>query len=277
MPTPDVRDVPLGTRHVVGSDTGQIEYFSSGGGPVVVLLPALAGRVTEYNPLVQSLTAAGYRTLALHLPGVGGSRRRYPQPPTLQQFADEIAIVLRDAEVPAGDRVFLIGRALGNRVARMFATTHPQRVQGVVLLAAGGKVRSRGGGRNVLRYLLLQVPGLPLSWRRRLLEPLLCARRQVLPDFACRRPPLRGMLEQAGAAQRTKQDTWWSGGTAPILVLQGEQDRVAPPENARLLREEFPDRVEVVSIPNAGHALMYDAPETVEREVLRFLNTHRET
>ena len=35
----------------------------------------------------------------------------------------------------------VVGHAFGNRVARMMATRHPARIRGVVLLAAGGKVR----------------------------------------------------------------------------------------------------------------------------------------
>jgi pimeloyl-ACP methyl ester carboxylesterase len=264
---------PLGECRCARHGNVTIEYFTAGQGPTVVLLPALAGEVREFDPLVERLNAVGYRTLAIHQTGIGQSHRPFRPRPTLFDFAEDVLHVLNDAGVSQTERVFVLGRGLGNRIARAFGSWHNDRTAGIVLLAAGGKLRGRPSPGVMRRYLLLQMPWLTLSQRRRLLESFLCIRQNVVPDFACIRPPLTAFLRQSGAARLTDWRGWWSGGTAPLLVLQGEQDQVADPQFARDLQQEFPDRVHLEMIPNAGHGLMYDCPEAVIERVEKFLST----
>lgn len=273
VPVSQNLDTTLGAARRVSHGSANIEYFSRGAGPAVVLLPALAATVQEFKPLITALNAAGHRTLAIHFPGVGESDQPIRTQPTLWDFADQIATVLEDAGVPAAERTVLVGRGLGNRVARTFATRYRSRTAAVVLLAAGGKGRGRPDRSVIRKYLALQIPGLPLSRRRKILESLLCVGRDVLPDDACRKPSFRALRLQAGAVLRTKSETWHAGGTAPILVIQGEQDQIAPPRLAEELRQEFPDRVELAFVPNAGHALLYDQPEFVCRRIIDFLQS----
>jgi pimeloyl-ACP methyl ester carboxylesterase len=63
---------------------------------------------------------------------------------------------------------------------------------------------------------------------------------------------------------------YWSGGSAPMLVLQGSDDRICHRNNSRALRDEFPDRVKLVEIPQAGHLLVNEQPDAVAREVVAF-------
>lgn len=262
---------PIGERRCARRGHVAVEYFISGRGPTVVMLPALASTVEEFNPLANALVAAGFRTLGVHFVGIGASQRPRRPRATLDDFADDIVLAIEDAGLPAAERVCLLGRALGNRVARVFATRWPARTAGVVLLAAGSERRGRGGLAALGRYLKLQWPWLSLASRRRLLESLLCMRRDVLPEGVCQRPPLRAFLPQASAARRSDWRVWRGGGTAPMLVLQGEQDLVADPQLARDLQRDFPNRVQLEMIPNAGHGLLFDAPEIVTDRVLKFV------
>jgi hypothetical protein len=43
------------------------------------------------------------------------------------------------------------------------------------------------------------------------------------------------------------------------------------PQNGRLLKEEFGDRVQLTEIDRAGHALLPEQPEIVATNVLAFL------
>lgn len=58
------------------------------------------------------------------------------------------------------------------------------------------------------------------------------------------------------AARCGSLDSWWPGGTTPTLVIQNTQDVVAPPENSRSLQRDFPDRVTLPELPNAGHRMV---------------------
>lgn len=265
-------DQPRGMAQVLYEKDCAIEYFVSGTGPTVVIVPALAGRLIEFNSLIDTLNVAGYRTVAVHMPGIGRSHCPFRLQPTLHTFADLIFSVIQHATGKPDEPVCLIGRGLGNRIARTFATRYRQQTKGLVLLAAGGKHRSRQTKSLLGRYFLLQVPGLPLRVRRKIMESIMCVKRNVLPDSVCRKAPLRAFLIQAKASRRTPYNEWWSAGIAPMLVLQGEEDRVSPAENAQSLREEFPSRVQLKLIPHAGHALTYDAPDVVNAEVSAFLH-----
>ncbi len=62
-----------------------------------------------------------------------------------------------------------------------------------------------------------------------------------------------------------------AGRIGPILVIQGLQDRTAPPENGRLLQGESPDRVRLIEIEGAGHALLPEQPDVIATHVIDFL------
>jgi pimeloyl-ACP methyl ester carboxylesterase len=248
-----------------------IEYFVAGSGPTVVLLPALAGTIFEFAPLATTLVQAGYRVVGMHFPGIGHSTRPMRPPATLQEYAVHVRTVLDALSPPVTEPVVLLGRALGNRIARVFAVDYPSRTAGVVLLAAGGKRRGRGGLATLGRYLMLHWPWLSLERRRKLQESLICVRRNVIPLELCRKPPVRAFLQQSRAARRSDWNPWRGGGRAPMLVLQGEEDQVAEPRLARELQADFPDRVELHLLPESGHGLMYDAPAAVIERTLAFL------
>ena len=76
---------------------------------------------------------------------------------------------------------------------------------------------------------------------------------------------------QSGCGRAASVDAWWAGGSTPLLVIQGLQDAVALPENGRLLKAEFGDRVQLTEIDRAGHALLPEQPEFVATNVLAFL------
>lgn len=76
---------------------------------------------------------------------------------------------------------------------------------------------------------------------------------------------------QRAAMNRTPLGDWWPGGVAPILVLQGAEDINAVRENAERLAAEFPNRVTLVEIPNAGHAMLPEQPERIAAAILTYI------
>jgi pimeloyl-ACP methyl ester carboxylesterase len=68
-------------------------------------------------------------------------------------------------------------------------------------------------------------------------------------------------------------EDWWDAGTAPILVIQGLDDEIAPPGNGHAPREQFRERVRVIDLPRAGHFLLLEQPEAATRAVAEFVGT----
>jgi pimeloyl-ACP methyl ester carboxylesterase len=80
----------------------------------------------------------------------------------------------------------------------------------------------------------------------------------------------RAGIAQARATANTPFVEWGAGGRAPILILQPAEDAAAP-SGAAALAKRFPDRVELVVIEGAGHALLPEQPAEVAREILLYL------
>ena len=57
----------------------------------------------------------------------------------------------------------------------------------------------------------------------------------------------------------------------PLLVVQGLDDTVARPENGRSLKDDLGDRVHLVELSGAGHALLIEKPAEIADAILTFL------
>ena len=247
-----------------------LHYHASGpaSGDVVVFFPSFARSAADFNELVEALVRAGFRTLALQPRGVEGSTLPSGDP-TYRLYAGDLAAMLDAEEID--EPVHVLGHAYGNRIARTFATEYPQRTRSVVLLAAGGAVPTPPDVSNAIGRAMLAAT--PASMRRDAVGFAFFAEgNEVSEDW------LRGWYPRAGLAEQKAvgampYEAWGHAGRAPILVLQPESDKAAA-EGGRMLKDAFPDRVELVVVPGAGHALLPERPTMVAREVRRFLSQH---
>ena len=79
---------------------------------------------------------------------------------------------------------------------------------------------------------------------------------------------LNGWYPEVNESQRkatlaTKQSEWWPAGNAPLLDLQAAHDPFKPRETMNELKDEFGDRVTIIVIPDASHALIPEQPQAV--------------
>ena len=184
---------------------------------------------------------------------------------TYHDLASDLAAVVRTV---SREPVTVIAHAFGTRVARTLAADYPDCVKQLILLAAAGAVpRSAAVDATTTRFWET-----PLSPADRL-----AAVRQVF--FAPGNDPYAWAdawhfdvaRAQRASDGRTPLKDWWAGGSAPMLVLQGADDVIVLPENAKRLAAEFPRRVTLVEIAHAGHALLPEQPGAIAKAVLAFL------
>jgi 3-oxoadipate enol-lactonase len=192
----------------------------------------------------------------------------------------EDAVALLDG---AGvDQAHVVGLSFGGVIAQEIAIRHPRRVCSLVLGAtsAGGELYARPepGIRQFIRRLSelpaeeglwASVPYLYAAATRRDHAPLIgedIARRLSRPldprSYGRRRATARAHNAGARLAQIT----------APTLVIHGEQDRVVPLENGRLLAGGIVG-AQFTSVPGGAHAFPTDVPEA-SRELVNFLRAH---
>lgn len=67
---------------------------------------------------------------------------------------------------------------------------------------------------------------------------------------------------------------WVSGGSAPMLILNGEHDLAAPLSNAEYMKKTYPDRVTMFVVPKAAHAMLAEQPKFIINKVVAYLNQH---
>lgn len=263
----------LGKQRVAGREAQSVGYYDhgQGQGPPVVLLASLARSVSDFNELVDALSGAGFRTLAVESRGIGQTAGGGPfAAGSLHELGRDVLIVLRDAGIPADQRVDVIGHAFGNRVARILATDHPERVRSLTLIAAGGHapVEPQVGRAMVVSTLSF----LPWIVREPALRAAFFAPENEIPEWWQTGWWFWGGVGQAAAAAATRPSEFWRGGDAPMLVIQAENDTLAPAsQSGDLLAAEFPERVRLVRIPSAGHALLPEHPELIRDATLAFL------
>jgi len=255
-------------KHRIEVGKAIIECTIHGSGNTVVLLPGAGGDASQFHDLTQALADAGFRTVAINPRGVGDSVGPLEQL-TLHDFAADVAGVIEALDAAPAH---LLGRAFGNRVARCVAADHPALVRSVILLAAGGLVEPDPEAQAAFQRGLRQ--DLPASERLEALKvalfspasaPALAVLWTIWPAAAA---------VQGRANQATPLTDWWTGGTAPLLVVQGLDDRIAPPGNGRALRDQLGARVRLVEVPNAGHAFLFEQPKIVTEAVIAFLREH---
>jgi pimeloyl-ACP methyl ester carboxylesterase len=168
--TKTVKELPISDLNLtyigeaIGPDA-RLTYFLQGPaqGETVVLLPGMGRGADEFRELAAALNKAGYRTVAIQPRGIGRSGPILTNP-TYDQFADDVALVLKD--IPggiAGGKAHVLGYEFGNRVARMYAVRYPERVGSLILLACGGQEVSPSPSPTDTSKTAQSGPGTPKS------------------------------------------------------------------------------------------------------------------
>jgi pimeloyl-ACP methyl ester carboxylesterase len=251
-------------RRIPISDSVSLTLEQAGDGEPLILLPGLGCSARSLQLLIPHLVARRFSVTAINPRGIAGSNGPLDGL-TLHDLAADVANVIRELEYAL---VHVVGWAYGNRVARCVAVDAPDLVDTIILLGAGGLVPPDADVKDALSRLAAESP-ISEEDRRRYLRTVMLAPGSdpQLVEYVD-----LGLWPSATQAQRaaglaTPVEDWWAGGTKPVLVIQGLDDRAAPPANGHALRDRHGDRVYVVDLPNAGHGMVLEKPEAVAEAI----------
>jgi len=239
------------------------EVLFTGTGPAVVMIPALGRSATDFLELGNRVAAAGYRAVAVNPRGIGGSEGPLEEI-TFTDFVGDLLAVMDELEP---GEVVLLGHGFGGRVALAASAARPERVRALVLLSAEGTVGMAEDSARALREAL--DPELPAR------ERLEAIHRACFAPGSDAAPWCDGWFSETAKRQLASLDAappgeWSGGGAAPMLVVQGLDDRIAPPVNAwELVNHRRGARL--VALPDCGHALPAEQPAALARAVVSFL------
>lgn len=252
-------------RHqTVRAGSATLQVTVKGHGEPIVFIPSRGRGVEDFDALSDRLARAGYEVILPEPRGIGGSTGPL-EGITYHHLAADVAAAIQTV---AGRPATVVGHAFGSRVARTLAADHPNLVKQLILVApAGAAARSQAVEQITTRF-----------WETALSsDERLKAIGQAF--FAAGNDPrawadgwhLDVARAQRASDARTPLQEWWAGGSVSMLILQGTDDVIVVPENAKRLAAEFPHRVTLVEIAHAGHAMFPEQPDQVEKAVLAYL------
>jgi pimeloyl-ACP methyl ester carboxylesterase len=241
-----------------------LEVLTQGHGPAIVLLPSLGRGATDFDNIAEQLAGAGYRVLRPQPRGIGKSTGTWTGVKLEDLAADIVAVIETDQSGPA----FVVGHAFGNRVARTLATIRPEVVRGIGLIAANvGRNPSPPEVRAAIR--LSADHKAPDDARIKAMQFVFFA-----PGNDAR-VWLKGWHPDVLAAQRiagdlTPRELDYAAGKASVLYIQPSHDPLARVDEAEEYRKALGDRVTVVVVPNAAHAVIVEQPAAVSDALIAY-------
>jgi pyruvate dehydrogenase E2 component (dihydrolipoamide acetyltransferase) len=218
----------------------------------------------------QPALAERYDTIALDLPGHGGSSKALGTDPwTLLLGA--LAGFIAAADLA---RAHLVGHSMGGALALAFAGTHPERVASLTLIAPGGlgpeinmgfiDGLARAQRRKEVKDALEQLVADPSAISRSMTDEVLKYKR--LDGVAEALASIAAALFPGGRQAGNLRDVL-ARAAMPRQVIWGRQDRIIPASHA----EALPDSVPVHLIDSAGHLPHMEKSSEVNRLIFSAL------
>ena len=246
-----------------------------------MLLHGWGASVYSYRHTIRALAEAGYRALAVDLPGHGGSDK----PTAAEPYREPALLALVDVvlEQLGIDACHVIGQSMGGRLALDFALTYPKRVRSVYIINPIGTGPVTG-----LRVgqILSRSPLSPLRWPlpipRFAIRAILwfvygSAGRYTERDIDEYWAPSADPRYGAALARLLLEYPWtpsaagaWRNITVPVHLVLGASDRLVR-ARTDIVNAVLPSDAAVEVVPHAGHIVQEETPGVVNRSLLAFL------
>ena len=237
--------------------------------PPVMLIHGFDSSLLEFRYITEPLLAAGLQVEMMEW-WSGGFTDRTPFITAITEEGAEPWDLIREHQYAFwkkqlnGQKVTLLGASLGGAVALDFAATHPECVDRLILMDAGGESYAQPD--PFLTSLAADPVTNLFQWRATnglLPYPHVWAK---MPNW---RQALRAYLKSGGYQNRVSEPLIRTV-QPPTLVLWGEEDDVLPVEDAYKYQEHLPNCVGVELIPSAQHAPALENPAYVAETIIKF-------
>jgi len=269
------------SRFIVLPDGARVHVRLDGdpAAPVVVLLHGSNASLHTWEGWTFRLKDH-FRVISMDLPGHGLTgpvpSGRYDVG-SMADTVDEVVTALGVAKFA------LVGNSMGGNVAWRYTLAHPDKVERLVLVDAGGYPRKS-------RPLVYRIASLPLAgWLMQRVTPSFMIKAQLTQVFADDTKVTEAMVERyhtlllregnreaTGKRIVTPPDMIASTEVlraikAPTLIIWGEQDEWIPLEWGRRFAADIPGATLKV-YPGLGHIPMEEAPDETAADTAAFLS-----
>lgn len=252
----------------------RIAVEEEGEGPAVVCVHGLGGSSNTFTPLMPAL--ARHRVIRLDLPGSGRSQRAEGSL-TIERYVATLLDVCDRLNVA---RAHWVGHSMGNIVLQHVAAAHPKRVASLAMF--GPLIAPPDAARAAIRARAVKAregaPGMQEITQALLQGSISADTRERLPvAVAYVRESLMRQDGEAYArsceALAAAQPAAIENIEAPVLLVTGDEDGVAPPQAVRAMADRLHRAASkrVVVFARCGHWTPIERPEECQRELREFL------
>src|ERR687897_1995612 len=272
------QNAPTHTINAGGVEFAYRQLGPSTGVPVV-FLTHLAAVLDNWDPRVVDGIAAEHRVITFDNRGVGASSGSTPT--TIEAMASDAVSFIRALGL---DQVDLFGFSMGGMIAQVIAQEHPRLVRKMILAGTGP---AGGEGIDKVTRITYLDTARGLLTRQDPKQFLFFTRtpngRRAGKEFLARlqeRPNDRDQAISVGSfrAQLKAIHRWGQQQPAdltslhqPVLVMNGDSDRMVPSKNTVDLDRRLPNS-QLVVYPDAGHGGVFQFHEDFVKRALEFLS-----
>ncbi|HVH74873.1 MAG TPA: acetoin dehydrogenase dihydrolipoyllysine-residue acetyltransferase subunit [Stellaceae bacterium] len=259
---PQARLVEAGGRRLNCLELGE-------GGVPVLLLHGFGADLQGWM-FLQPALAEGRRTIALDLPGHGGSQKELDGADEAS-FAADVDRLLAALDI---ERVHLVGHSMGGGIALTFAAWQPDRVASLTLIASaqlGPEINAafidgfvKAQRRREMQEVLSLLVHDPSQMSRQMVEDVLRYKRL---------DGVQAALEEIAAewfpngVQRVGNAEVAASLPMPVQLIWGREDRIIPVGHAEALAARLPVHI----LPETGHLPHMEKAGEVARLVKSFI------
>lgn len=250
-----------------------IHYETLGDGPPLLLLAGIASDGASWGPLMP-LLEDDFNLILIDNRGAGQTRCEGEI--GVDEMVDDCAALLDHLDIAQS---FVVGHSMGGMLGQRLAARYPERVKALVTMTTSERI---GAKERVLfqdmTRLYFEIE--PKAWFRLLFQWLfsepffereenVAAAAEASVSYFFRQSP-EDFLRQVKALERLPEVDL-EAIRCPVLAIAAGADQLIPPSAVERGHRGIAD-LRMVTIPDVGHSIHWEAPEAVAGEIAAFLN-----